>query len=113
MTKLTNPFDSTGHRLVLTMAILLLIISIGTALTPPPVTTEATSFGKAMGDSMGSIFLTLLAAGIACAGLAISASAMRVVAGKKKTPINKQATWYLLFYFIVLILPVAFLAIGA
>lgn len=111
MTKLTNPFDTIGHRFLVFSAVLFLFITIGNMLFIPPPAAETVSFGGGMQDIMGNVFMILLSTGIACIGLAISANAMRATKGKK-TKISKQAGWYLLFYFIVLILPVLFLAIG-
>lgn len=105
MAKQTNPFDSTGHRIVLMLAILFLIMSVGVTLTPPPITTNVVSIGAGIGEAMGKIFLTFLSVGAACIGIVVSVGAMGVAKGKKKTAINKQARWYLLFYFIVLTLP--------
>lgn len=113
MPKPTSPLDSPEHKIVLVLAILFLIIGIGMALTPAPVTTEAVSFGAGLGETMQKMFLTLASIITACVGLAISAKSMRDTRSKKNTGIHKQTAWYLLFYFVVLTLPLLLLVIGA
>jgi formate hydrogenlyase subunit 3/multisubunit Na+/H+ antiporter MnhD subunit len=90
-----NPLDSTGHRFVLLLAIFCLLISTGTALTPP---IETTSIGAGLGQVVGDMLLALFSAGTACVGLVISANAMRVAKDKKKNG-NKQ-TSFMVFVFL-------------